>query len=44
MIVKQKNQWIVKTSTGKVIAKHKTKKAAQAQLRAIEAAKGHHGK
>jgi hypothetical protein len=39
VVVKEGSQWVVKSKAGKVLGKHKTKKAAMAQLRAVEAAK-----
>lgn len=39
MIVKQKNQWVVKSKSGKVLGRHKTKRDAMRQLAAVEANK-----
>lgn len=37
---KEGNEWVVRSaSTGKVLGRHKTKRDAEAQLRAIEANK-----
>lgn len=39
MIVKEGTQYVVKSKSGKVLGKHKTKAEAEKQLRAVEAAK-----
>jgi hypothetical protein len=39
MIVKEKSYYVVKSKSGKVLGKHKTKKEALDQLRAVEASK-----
>lgn len=39
MIIKEGNNYIVKSETGKVLGKHKTRKKAIAQLQAIEISK-----
>lgn len=42
-VAKEGNQWVVRSeSTNKILGKHKTKREAMTQLRAIEANK--HGK
>lgn len=44
MIVKEGSQWVVKSKAGKVLGKHKTKKEAEAQLKAVEASKSRRSK
>lgn len=39
-VAKEGNEWVVRSeSTGKVLGRHKTKREANAQLRAVEANK-----
>lgn len=37
MIVRSGSRWVVKAKSGKVLGVHKSKSAAQRQLRAVEA-------
>lgn len=44
MITKEGSKWVVKSTTGKVLGKHDTKKKAEAQLAAVEISKHRRGK